>query len=186
MIKNAVIKTLSVFFIVAALMTCVSSEAAAGNGFTLYGDIARISLPAAALAMTVAKGDKDGAIQFGEALVSTAAVTYGLQYTVHSEGPDGEEHSFPSGHTSIAFAGASFIQQRYGWAYGGPAYFAAALVGASRIASDKHHVVDVLAGAGIGIGANLIFTKKYEKNALTITPLPLDKGAGILLGYSLD
>jgi len=186
MIKNAVIKTLSVFFIVAALMTCVSSEAAAGNGFTLYGDIARISLPAAALAMTVAKGDKDGAIQFGEALVSTAAVTYGLQYTVHSEGPDGEEHSFPSGHTSIAFAGASFIQHRYGWAYGGPAYFAAALVGASRIASDKHHVVDVLAGAGIGIGANLIFTKKYEKNALTITPLPLDKGAGILLGYSLD
>jgi len=184
MIRNAVVKGFSVFVLAALLMTCISSDAAAGNGFTLYGDIARIALPAAALAMTAAKGDKDGAIQFGEALVTTAAVTYGLQYTVHSEGPDGEEHSFPSGHTSIAFAGASFIQQRYGWAYGGPAYFAAALVGMSRITGHKHHVVDVLAGAGIGIGANLIFTKKYESNAVTLAPLPLDKGAGIMLGYS--
>jgi len=183
-LKHAAAKGLSVLFITAVLMTCVSSDAAAGNSFTLYGDIARVALPAAALAMTVAKGDKDGAIQFGESLATTAAVTYGLQYTVHSEGPDGNEHSFPSGHTSIAFAGASFIQQRYGWTYGGPAYFAAALVGLSRITSNKHHIVDVLAGAGIGIGANLIFTKKYENNALSIAPLPLDNGAGVMLGYS--
>jgi len=184
MIKNIAVKGLSVFFIAAVLMTCVSSDAEAGNGFTLYGDIARIAIPAAALAMTAAKGDKDGAIQFGEALVTTAAVTYGLQYTVNAEGPDGEEHSFPSGHTSIAFAGAAFIQQRYGWTYGAPAYLAAALVGVSRITGHKHHVADVLAGAGIGIGANLIFTKKYEKNAVTLTPMPLDSGAGIMLGYS--
>ena len=85
MIKHAVVKGLSVFFIAAVLMTCISSDAAAGNGFTLYGDIARIALPVAALAMTVAKGDKDGAIQFGEAFATTAAVTYGLQYTVNAE-----------------------------------------------------------------------------------------------------
>ena len=186
MIKHAVIKALSGFFIAAVLLTCVSSDAAAGDGFRLYGDIARIALPVAALAMTAAKADKDGAIQFGEALVTTAAVTYGLQYTVHSEGPDGEEHSFPSGHTSIAFAGAAFLQKRYGWTYGAPAYFAAALVGMSRIAGHKHNVVDVIAGAGIGIGANLIFTKKYEKNGLAVAPLPLDKGAGIILGYNFE
>lgn len=184
MIKHAVVKGLSVFFIAAVLMTCISSDAAAGNGFTLYGDIARIAIPVAALAMTVAKGDKNGAIQFGEAIATTAAVTYGLQYTVNAEGPEGDEHSFPSGHTSIAFAGAAFLQQRYGWTYGAPAYLAATLVGISRITDHKHHVVDVIAGAGIGIGANLIFTKKYEKNALTITPLPLDRGAGIMLSYS--
>ena len=184
MIKHAVIKALSVFFMAAVLMTSVSSDAAAGDGFRLYGDIARVALPVAALAMTAAKGDKDGAIQFGEALVTTAAVTYGLQYTVKSEGPDGEDHSFPSGHTSIAFAGAAFLQKRYGWTYGAPAYFAAALVGMSRIAGHKHNVVDVIAGAGIGIGANLIFTKKYEKNAVTLTPMPLNSGAGIMLGYS--
>ncbi len=184
MIKHAVAKGLSVFFMAAVLMTCFSSDAAAANGFTLYGDIARVALPAAALAMTAVKGDKDGAIQLGEALVTTAAATYGLQYTVHSEGPDGHEHSFPSGHTSIAFAGASFIQQRYGWTYGGPAYFAAALVGMSRITGNKHHAIDVIAGAGIGIGANLIFTKKYENKSLSVTPMPLDGGAGIMLGCS--
>ena len=184
MIKNIAVKALSVFFMAVLLIMCISSDATAGNGFTLYGDIARVALPVAALAMTVAKGDKDGTIQLGEALVTTAIATYGLQYTVHSEGPDGDEHSFPSGHTSIAFAGASFIQQRYGWAYGAPAYFAAALVGLSRITSNKHHVVDVLTGAGIGIGANLIFTKKFEKNALVIVPIPLERGAGIMLSYS--
>jgi membrane-associated phospholipid phosphatase len=185
-IKHAVIKALSTFFITAALLTCVSTDAAAGDGFRLYGDVARIALPAAALALTVAREDKDGAVQFGKALVTTAAVTYGLQYTVKSEGPDGEEHSFPSGHTSVAFAGAAFLQKRYGWAYGAPAYLAATLVGLSRVTSHKHNVVDVIAGAGIGIGANLIFTRKYENNSLTIAPLPLDKGAGLLLGYSFE
>ena len=184
MMKHALVKGLSVIFIAAVLMTCISSDAAAGNGFTLYGDIGAVALPAAALAMTAVKGDKDGAIQFGEAFVTTAAVTYGLKYTVHSTRPNGEEHSFPSWHTSSAFAGAAFLQQRYGWNYGIPAYLAATLVGISRVTSHEHHVVDVIAGAGIGLGSNLIFTRKYEKNTLAIAPMSVDRGAGIMLSCS--
>ena len=45
---------------------------------------------------------------------------------------------------------ATFIQQRYGWQYGLPAYVAASYVGYTRVASDQHYLEDVLAGAAIG------------------------------------
>ena len=66
--------------------------------------------------------------------------------------------SFPSGHTTIAFAAASAISgELKAWRpdvrrwlapvlYGG-----AALVGASRIYDDEHWASDVVAGAGIGM-----------------------------------
>jgi membrane-associated phospholipid phosphatase len=43
--------------------------------------------------------------------------------------PNGRNNrSFPSGHTSISFAAASYLHQRYGWEVGVPATFAAGLV----------------------------------------------------------
>jgi len=53
--------------------------------------------------------------------------------------------SFPSGHASAAFQGASFIQRRYGWKHGKYAYLLAAFVGYSRIEglNDRHDTWDV-------------------------------------------
>lgn len=89
-------------------------------------------------------------------------------------------HSFPSGHTSAAFQGAAFIYKRYGWKYGLPAYLGAAYVGWSRIegTSDKHGIVDVIAGAGIGIASSFFFTEPYK--GVTITPVTADGFYGIL------
>ena len=86
------------------------------------GDVGLIALPAAAAGMTVLNGDREGAKQLGMALLSTAAVTGGLKLSIREKAPNGDDHAFPSGHTSIAFAGASFLQRRYGWGYGAPAY----------------------------------------------------------------
>jgi len=122
------------------------------------GDVGLIALPAAAAGMTVLNGDREGAKQLGMALLSTAAVTGGLKLSIREKAPNGDDHAFPSGHTSIAFAGASFIQRRSGWGYGAPAYLAASFVGYSRIETDHHRFHDVLAGAAIGIASNLIFT----------------------------
>jgi len=125
------------------------------------GDVGLVALPAAAAAMTVLNRDWEGTRQLGMALLSTAAVTGGLKLTVNEKAPNGDDHAFPSGHTSIAFAGASFIQRRYGWGYGVPAYLGAAFVGYSRVETDHHRVHDVLAGAAIGIVSNLIFTTSF-------------------------
>jgi len=168
----------------AALILFAASGAYAGDGFESYGDIVQIALPVTALAMTVAYDKREGAIQFAKAFMAAEAATYGLKYSINSRRPNGGDHSFPSGHTAAAFAGASFIQQRYGSEYGIPAYIAATLVGVSRITSDNHYLQDVVAGAAIGIGANLIFTKRFEGKNIAVTPVSLNKGAVLLLSYN--
>lgn len=129
-----------------AMSTASPSSARAGDGFETYGDVMRFALPAVALGITAAKRDKDGALQLAATAVPTFGLTYGLKALVHEQRPDHSgDDSFPSGHTSSAFLGASYLHYRYGWEYGLPAYALATLVAASRVEADKHHVHDVLA-----------------------------------------
>jgi len=86
-----------------------------------------------------------------DAAVVNFTYTQILKVTVGRERPDGSDNqSFPSGHTSQAFAMASVAQQHYGWKIGVPAYALAGLMGASRIHEDKHWLSDVVAGAALG------------------------------------
>lgn len=94
------------------------------------------------------------------ALGRTVVVTKALKYTVDETRPNGEPHSFPSGHTSMAFTGAEFIRKQYGWGWGTPAYLAAGFVGWSRVETDHHYWRDVVAGAAIGILANHDFWQR--------------------------
>jgi membrane-associated phospholipid phosphatase len=69
--------------------------------------------------------------------------------------PDGsDENSFPSGHSSTAFASAEFLRQEYRdvspW-YGYAGYTVAAATGVLRLRNNKHWFGDVVAGAGFGI-----------------------------------
>ena len=152
----------------------------ANDDIELAGDILRVILPLTAGGMTLLKNDHEGLIQFSKSFLSTVGVTYALKYSIDTNGPNGEAHSFPSGHTSMAFSGASFLQRRYGWQYGIPAYAAASFVGWSRIESDNHYLKDVLAGAAIGIITTYIFTDPYTKEIL-VTPLVGDGQYGMLL-----
>jgi len=54
--------------------------------------------------------------------LTTVGITYGSKYGVHSTGPDGQQHSFSSGHAAVTFSAAQFLQKRYGWEYGVSAY----------------------------------------------------------------
>jgi len=68
--------------------------------------------------------------------------------------PDGSHHSFPSGHTSTAFTGATALYCEFKdthpiYAYSGYA-FATATAGL-RVMNNRHWVSDVLAGAGISM-----------------------------------
>jgi membrane-associated phospholipid phosphatase len=122
------------------------ASARAGDGFEKFGDVMRYALPAAALGVTAAKRDGEGAAMLAATAVPTLGLTYGLKAAVHEERPDhSDDDSFPSGHTSFAFLGASYLHYRYGWQLGLPSYALASLVAASRVEADKHFVQDVLA-----------------------------------------
>ncbi|WP_370577362.1 phosphatase PAP2 family protein [Mucilaginibacter sp. SP1R1] len=80
--------------------------------------------------------------------------------------------SFPSGHTSLAFATATTLSMQYHkWYITVPAYAWAASVGYSRMYLGKHYPTDVLAGAAVGIGTAYVghwFNQKlFKKHYLT-------------------
>lgn len=97
------------------------------------------------------------------ALVGTTAITFGLKYTVNRPRPfvtysditqkdqNVGPHSFPSGHTSSAFALATSLSLCYSkWYVIAPAYAWAIAVGYSRMRLGVHYPTDVLVGAIIG------------------------------------
>jgi membrane-associated phospholipid phosphatase len=137
----------------------VPAEPARADAVREAGDVLQIVLPALALGMTVVAEDLEGTGQFLKSGAFTASCTFGLKYAIDSERPGGGGHSFPSGHTAAAFAGASFIARRYGWRFGLPAYGAASFVAFSRVDSDQHHVEDVVAAAAIAIVSTHLFTR---------------------------
>ncbi len=128
------------------------------------GDVILFALPAITLSTTIITNDKEGVWQFSKGLLLTEAITYALKLSISKSRPDLSDHnSFPSGHTSTTFHSAGFIHRRYGFKYGIPMYLLAGFTAASRINSNKHDIIDVIAGAAIGLGSNLLFTSKYQR-----------------------
>ena len=124
-----------------------------------------------------------------DAAVVNFTYTEVLKVAVGRERPNGQDNkSFPSGHTSQAFAMASVAQQHYGWKIGVPAYALAGLMGASRIHEDKHWLSDVVAGAGLGyiVGRTVVRvnSKSLERLAsagatLRISPIVTRRARGM-------
>lgn len=136
----------------------------------LAGDVGMVVLPATAFVGSLISKDKEGSIYFLKSFTATTAITYALKWTLDVERPDGGRHSFPSGHTSAAFCGASFIQKRYGWAAGIPAYAAASFVGYSRVHAGRHHIWDVVAGAAIGAACSQLLTRTDKQVQWAMAP----------------
>lgn len=92
-----------------------------------------------------------------------------LKKTIGGVRPDGKAYSFPSGHTAIAFAGATLVSMEYGTEYrwvSFASYTFATGIGVLRAVNDKHYFSDVLFGAGLGILSMKIayWTHQYKWN----------------------
>lgn len=144
-------------------------------------DVLLVAMPVATLAGVIITQDWTGLKQAAFSAAATVGVSYLLKYTINKQRPDlSDNHSFPSAHTSIMFANAAFIQRRYGWKIGLPAYTLAAYVGWARTYSKRHDWWDVVAGAAIGAGCSYIFTRPFsKKHELSILPISNGQSFGL-------
>lgn len=108
---------------------------------------------------------KKQAVFLGETFLVNAFVTIALKHTIKRNRPfetyaDIDQaasslgRSFPSGHTSLAFATATSLSLAYPkWYVIAPSFVWASTVGYSRMHLGVHYPSDVLAGAIIGSGS---------------------------------
>lgn len=131
---------------------------------------------ATAAVLTLVNKDEKGFKQFALSTLTSVALSYGLEACIRKPRPDGDGmHSMPSTHTMIAFSGASYLQRRYGWKWGAPAYAVATYVAWGRVHSKRHDIWDVLAGTAIGVGCTYIFTRPFMKGTdVVISPSVID------------
>jgi membrane-associated phospholipid phosphatase len=162
---------------------CVADPAMASpkswdNASTIGVDV----LAAAALAVPAVQGDWKGDLQAAESMGAAFALTYGLKKAFPEWRPDhSDRQSFPSSHTSLSFAAAATLQNRYGWELGLPAQLLATFVGFARVKARKHHWYDVAAGAAIGEASGFLLTSKRNSN-VRVMPWGGTSGGGIALG----
>jgi len=136
--------------------------------------------------------------------VSLASVTTGIiKRSTDVLRPDGSGYlSFPSSHTTLAFASATFLHEEYKdqsiW-YGVAGYSIATASGVLRMLNNKHWMSDVLVGAGIGILATKVTyllyplvkdclgsrNKHKEASNLSLLPYVAANHYGIHLRYQI-
>jgi membrane-associated phospholipid phosphatase len=102
---------------------------------------------------------------------------------VNEKRPNGGKYSFPSGHSTTAFAFSSVVMMEHSLPFGIAANAMAAFVGFSRLNDNAHYLQDVLAGATLGTmyGVGLYYAqeKRVEnkpKNTSVFLLLPINHG----------
>lgn len=127
-----------------------------------FSDIGAVGVPLAAGAFSLWQGDTEGAIDLGLIWGASVGTTWALKKSVDATRPNGKPESFPSRHATSAFAGASYLQYRYGWKYAAPAYAVALGVGYARVEDDEHYWRDIAVSAGLANLSAWLLTSRYE------------------------
>lgn len=152
--------------------------------------VVNIAAPVSVFLASLAKKDKQlqwNAAYMVGAYALSSAVTHGLKFAVDRDRPfvtypdiikrdAGGSSSFPSGHTSAAFATATSMSLYFPkWYVIVPAYAWATTVGVGRVYQGVHYPTDVLAGAVVGAGSAYLtykfqhwMDKRKHKNAATV------------------
>ena len=110
--------------------------------------------------------DRHEFTQGAKALVATTLATELMKYAVGDKRPNSDSKtSFPSGHTSAAFAMATVLadyKPKYKW----PAYTLASAIGFSRVEAGSHYWDDVIAGALLGH----FVAKHFSNDHVVVSP----------------
>jgi membrane-associated phospholipid phosphatase len=138
------------------------------RGITNTAGLVAFGTPVVLFAVSLAKDDsvmRRNSIYIGASVLSSAIITNILKYSINRPRPyitypyieqatSGGSPSFPSGHTSDAFAFATSVSMAWPkWYIIVPSYVWAGAVAYSRMDLGVHYPSDVLAGAIIGAGS---------------------------------
>lgn len=108
------------------------------------------------------------ALLMTKATLYSSVVTTALKYSIREDRPNGggSKASFPSGHSTTAFAFASVVGMEHDLPYGIAAYSLATFVAISRMNDNMHWLHDVIAGATIGAsyGVGLYYQAKKKRD----------------------
>lgn len=132
-------------------------------------------------------------------LIASLATFGGKRISREWRPDSSDRHSFPSGHSSTAFATAELLRQEYKdvspwYSIGG--FVAATATAYLRVYNNKHWFGDVVAGAGVGIlstdlayylypSISRLFTRhKYSDQSTLILPTYQQGAAGFALVHS--
>jgi len=113
------------------------------------------------------------------AQIQAVSWTYAIKLATNRTRPNGDPHSFPSGHASVSFATAMVLQEHFGWKAGVPAFAAAGYTAYSRLAGNDHWTSDVVFGAAVGIACGRTVTVHMRR--IQIAPVAVHHGAGIFV-----
>jgi hypothetical protein len=151
-------------FLLAAIVTMLivaSTPMQAANSEQLPADIVTGLLPLATYAITRYKGDDLGEGEFLRSNVASLVVTSALRVSFNQTGwgkrPNGKGYGFPSGHVAFVTSSAAFLEDRYGWRYGVPAYLLAGYVAYVRVNTGFHRWRDVAASGALSYGISKLF-----------------------------
>lgn len=142
--------------------TAAYAVSGSNDGLSQFSDVGAVGVPLAAGAFSLWQGDTEGAIDLGLIWGASVGTTWALKKTVDATRPNGEPESFPSRHATSAFAGASYLQYRYGWKAAAPAYVVALGVGYARVDTDEHYWRDIAVSAGLANLSAWLLTSRYE------------------------
>lgn len=140
-----------------------------------------------ALSLTAYHKDLRGAAELAGSTAITVGSTYGLKFLFRRGRPSGESRdTFPSAHTSYAFAPTAFIAKRYGLLYSLPAFGFAVATGILRVQHHQHYWWDVVAGAALGTALGYFISSEYQIKDKKVTINATPRIGGAMLSFGLN
>ena len=129
----------------------------AADGWNRFADGGRALLVGAAVIAPLWRKDFRTSLNGFSAIIATYAASKTIKAFWREPRPNGQnKKSFPSEHAGDCFAAATVLDQQWRNSVGPLAIGIATAVSIARVLSGKHHVVDVVAGAALGVIAGEI------------------------------
>lgn len=176
---------------VAAILTLHSFPAAAGadDEYTdseLSADLVTLLLPVTTYGIAKYKDDGDGEGQFLRSTAVTLLLNTSLRVAFNETDwgtrPNGSPYGFPSGHAAFVTSSAAFLQDRFGWKYGVPAYVLVGYVSYVRVDTDHHRWRDIGVAVALAMGVSRLFVTPHD--ATYIAPMVGPDWLGMRIGRS--
>jgi membrane-associated phospholipid phosphatase len=166
------------------MLACLASSTQAENSaLTTFGDVIHHGMPVAVMGVMAMEGGSDALKDAALANLANRRSVLELKKHVHKERPNGTDaRSFPSGHAASTFGAAATIHARYGFGAAMLPYALAGITAFSRVKGEHHDVVDVTAGAALGMAWSFAIVESKQQVQIT----PKDGGLNVSVRWDIQ